>query len=213
MTHPRAFILTVRKTLPKCEATLKRLQSVGVSAEIFFGLDAAAMNLSPNNYYERNGVSLGIDLKTGGPLAGEKIGHRPVAACLSHLMMWKVLSYMPEDSFWCLEDDVEFSVNWKEAYALAMAHLPADWDIVFIGSCCAHGRPTTDLGGGLYEVKYPLCGHALQIRKKALPILIEAHQRIWAPLDIAMFHDSLPLLKVYTVLPRMCGQKNTFIPV
>lgn len=210
MKHPRAFLLTVKKSEPKYSVTLDHLKSVGVSVELFFGLDAQALNLSPNNLFERNGVSLGW--KDGKPNQGEKIGYRPVAACLSHYMLWKVMSYMPDDAFWVLEDDAQFHPNWNEIYHGAMAHLPQDWDMVFIGSCCCTGRPTTHLGGSLFEVKYPMCGHALQIRQKALPVLLEIHQRIWAPLDIAMIHDSLPRLKVYTILPRMVEQRATFIP-
>lgn len=210
MIHPRAFLLTVKRSLPKCEITLAHLKSAGVTTETFFGLDAMELNLSPNNLFERNGESLGR-FPDGRPVPGEKIGYRPVAACLSHYMLWKVLSYMPEDSFWILEDDAEFVPDWSNRYHEAMNHVPSDWDIIFIGSCCTAGRPSQNLGGGLFEVKYPMCGHALQIRKKALPVLLEVHQRIWAPLDIAMIYDSLPKLKVYTILPRIVNQRGTFI--
>jgi hypothetical protein len=127
-------------------------------------------------------------------------------------MMWKAMSYMPEDEFWCLEDDAEFIPQWPEVYRRAVPFLPPDYDLLFIGSCCCQYAPKTEIGGGLWDVKYPMCGHAIQIRKKALPKLLEAHQHIWAPLDIAMAYDSMPHLKVYTILPRMVSQRNTTIP-
>ena len=49
-------------------------------------------------------------------------------------------------------------------------------------------------------------------RKKSLPVLLDVHQKFWAPLDIAMLYDSLPKLRVYTILPRLVSQRNTVIP-
>jgi hypothetical protein len=49
-------------------------------------------------------------------------------------------------------------------------------------------------------------------RKKALPVLLDVHQKIWASLDIAMEYESLPKLRVYTILPRMVNQRATPLP-
>lgn len=175
------------------------LMQNGIAHEPFYGLDNEVYRVNPIDTFDIDRV-------------GDRIGPKQVCACMSHYLMWKVLSYLPGDSFWCLEDDVELVPNWQQAYRNAMGHVPDDWDIIFLGSCCCDGRPTLDYGGGLYEVKWPMCGHAMQIRQKALPVLLEAHQKLWAPLDIAMYYNSLPNLKVYTILPRMFSQRNTIIP-
>jgi hypothetical protein len=64
---------------------------------------------------------------------------------------------------------------------------------------------------GLYDVRYPLCGHAIMYRKKCLETLLTVHQKINMPLDIAMFYNSLPKLRVYTILPSIIGQHATLL--
>lgn len=198
---PRTFVITVNRPepIPKYEATKQHLAEQGIPFEPFYGLDNQKCKLLPVDTFD-------VDRK------GDKISPIHIVAHLTHYLMWKVLSYLPEDAFWVLEYDALFEPGWREQYKKAMEVLPADWDVVFLGSCCCDGRPTTHIGNNLYEVKWPLCGHALMLRKKALPVLLEVHQKVWAPLDIALFEDSLPKLRVYTILPRLVVQRDTLIP-
>ena len=215
MKHPRAFVHTVTRSKDKCDITMDHLNSLGITAERFMGIDSRLMNLSANNLFERDGVSMGR-YPDGSPVPGERIGIMPTGGYLGTYMMWKVLSYLPEDEFWCLEDDAEFPNDWEIQYRKAMSNLPTDWDIVYIGSCCTKNKPAQRIGGmnsNLWDVRYPMCNHGMQIRKKALPVLLEVHQHLWAPLDIAMLYDSLPKLRVFTILPRLVSQRGTFIPV
>jgi GR25 family glycosyltransferase involved in LPS biosynthesis len=144
--------------------------------------------------------------------AGERLGIGPLVACLSHYMLWMVMSYLPGDSFWVLEDDAEFVDNWRWEYSEAISVLPNDWDVVFLGSCCASWSDKVWVEKNLAEVRYPMCGHAIMYRKKALATLLRIHQKIWAPLDIAMKFDSLPQLQCYTILPRIVNQRGSYIP-
>jgi hypothetical protein len=122
------------------------------------------------------------------------------------------MEYQPDDSFIVLEYDVEMGANWLERFNTNMAVMPDDWDVIFLGSCCCKGRPTTHVDGDIYEIKYPLCGHAMMYRKKALPILLYEHQKICMPLDIALYHQSFPKLRVYTILPPIVNQRGTPLP-
>lgn len=198
---PRTFVITVNRPepIPKYEATKKHLEEQGVAFEPFYGLDNKICKLLPVDTFD-------VDRK------GDKICEVHVVAHLTHYLMWKVLSYLPEDAFWVLEYDALMEPGWREQYESAMAVLPDDWDVVFLGSCCTAGRPTTHIGNNLYEVKWPLCGHAIMFRKKALPVMLDVHQKVWAPLDIALYQDSLPKLRVYTILPRIISQRDTLIP-
>jgi GR25 family glycosyltransferase involved in LPS biosynthesis len=189
----------VNRHIPKFDITAAHLNSIGIRWEPFYGFDNRLFRLTPVDTFD-------VDR------AGERIGTTHVAACMSHYMLWKVMMYLPEDIFWVLEFDAEFVPGWREQWEAAMRVLPADWDIVFIGSCCTGGKDRKHVGGNLYEVRHPLCGHAMMYRKKALPVLLDTHQRVWAPLDIAMAAESLPKLRVYTILPRIVNQIQTYIP-
>ena len=199
VTQPRAFVLTVERMRSKFDEEAAHLTSLGITFEPFLGFDNSLLRLNPEDTFD-------IDRK------GDRIGHKQVCACLSHYLLWKVMLYCPGDAFWGLEYDAQFKPDWKDQYAAAMAVLPDDWDIVFLGSCCCKGLKGRHVGNNLYEVHHPLCGHAIMYRKKALPVLLDVHQKVWGPLDIAMKETSLKQLRVYTLLPRMVLQRSTPIP-
>jgi len=213
MNLPRTFVLTVRRQIRRFDETVNHLDEQGIKWERFDGVDNQICRLNSKDTFDFDRT-------------GERLESKHVAATLTHYLLWKTMSYQPDDSFVALEFDVRFVEGWQERYALAMRFLPDDWDLVYLGSCCCKGREMRAIefeigsGGaannktqtGLWEVKYPLCGHAILYRKKCLETLLEVHQKIDMPLDIAMFQRSLPLLKCYTVLPRIVEQHNTFLP-
>lgn len=195
---PRTFVLTVDKTWSKWETTHDHLKQHGIEAEPFIGIDKTKCRLEPEMLFELNA-------------RGEKMGQGPLVTYLTHYMAWMVMQYLPEDVFWVLEDDAQLTDNWRYDYSEAMSVLPEDWDIVFLGSCCTHSQFRFHVDKNLFVVRYPMCTHAVMYRKKALPTLLRIHQKIWAPLDIAMKYDSLPSLNVYTILPRIVNQRGSFI--
>jgi GR25 family glycosyltransferase involved in LPS biosynthesis len=199
MELPRTFVLTVNRPIYRFDVTAKHLDEIGIKWERFNGFDNQICKLLPVDTFDLDRV-------------GEKIGSKHIAATLSHYLIWKVMEYQPDDSFIVLEYDVELPSDWKARYDEAMANLPEDWDVLFLGSCCCKGRPTTHIAGNIYEVKYPLCGHAMMYRKKSLPILLQEHQKICMPLDVALFYQSFPKLRVYTALPPIVNQRGTPLP-
>lgn len=200
MTHPRAFVITLKRTSERYAKEQEHLRSVGISAEPFYGLDAAIAGLQTDHTYE-------VD----NPGTNYHMGPKLVALYLSHYMLWRVLQYLPEDVFWVLEDDAQWDAEWAKQYAEAMSVVPKDWDLVWLGSCCTGERVAKCIAKNLYDVRYPLCTHAYQVHKKALATMIDVHQKVWAPLDLALMFDSMPQLNVYTILPRLAAQWNTCI--
>ncbi len=196
MKPPRTFVLTVDRQLDCFDATAAHLSGLGIEWERYLCIDRDVCKLIPVETYDHD-------------RPGERIAGKDIVAILSHYMLWKVMLYQPDDSFWSLEYDVEFVPDWQEKYDEAMSIIPDDWDVVFLGSCCAMDKPKQHLRGNVWEVKYPFCGHAMMFRKKALHILLREHQRIYAKLDIAMAWHSLPHLRTYTILPRIANQRNT----
>lgn len=199
ITLPRTFVLTVDRPIKRFDECAEHLNSRGVKWERFNGFDNTLCRLSPIDTFDLD-------------RAGERIGPKHICATLSHYLIWKVMEYQPDDSFIVFEYDVRLAPDFEEKYLQAMSCVPDDWDMLFLGSCCTEGRPSLPINGNVYEVKYPLCGHACQIRKKALPVLLREHQRIYQPLDIALYYQSMPQLRVYTVLPAIVGQEGTYLP-
>jgi GR25 family glycosyltransferase involved in LPS biosynthesis len=199
MIFPRTFVLTVNRPIKRFDDTTEHLNQIGIKWEPFIGMDNTKCRLNSKDPFE-------IDR------AGERLEAKHVAATLTHYLLWKTMQYQTDESFVALEFDVRFVEGWQEQYEEAMGVLPDDWDLVYLGSCCCRGRETYPVAKNLYDVRYPLCGHAIQYRKKSLETLMDVHQKICMPLDIAMFYNSLPKLRVYTILPRIIDQHATFLP-
>lgn len=199
MNLPRTFVLTVNRPIKRFDETVKHLDEQGIEWERFDGFDNQICKLNAKESFDLD-------------RAGERLEAKHVAATLTHWAAWKVASYCSEDSFWFLEFDVRMVEGWREQYETAMSVMPDDWQVIFLGSCCCKDRETIHVSENVYEVKYPLCGHALQINRSALPVLLHEHQRINMPLDISLYHNSLPKLRTYCILPRIIEQHATLLP-
>lgn len=199
MKNPRTWVLTVNRPIRRFDATAEHLNSLGIAWERFDGMDNMLCRLGSLDTFDVDRV-------------GQHLSPKHVAACLSHYLLWKTMLYQPDQYFWVLEYDARLMPNWESDYTAAMSVLPQDWDVVFLGSCCTSDKPKRHIGKNLYEVKYPMCGHGLMYHKKALPVLLQEHQKIFAPLDIAMLMTSLPKLNVFTILPAVVGQADTPLP-
>ena len=208
MTLPfdRTFMLTLDPELKvphsRAQVTLDHLRSMGVEVELFRGFDGAVSGLSTETTYE-------IDH----PGTNYRIGARTISLYLGHVAMWRMCEVLDGDSFLILEDDVRFNPGWEEHFAFAIPALPSDWDLLYIGSCCAqgHGHHPRQVSGHLHQVGYALCTHAYAVSKKALPVLIQACEKIYAGIDIAMCLHGIPQLKTYAFLPRLADQFETNI--
>jgi len=196
---PRTFVLTVNRPIKRFDDTARHLDEQGIKWEPFIGMDNKICRLQALDTFDFD-------------RAGERLEAKHVAATLTHYLLFKVMQYQSDESFWALEFDVRMVEGWREQYEEAMSVLPDDWDIVYLGSCCCEGRETFPVSKNLYDVRYPLCGHAIQYRKKCLATLLDIHQKINMPLDIAMYHLSLPKLRCYTILPRIVDQDGSFLP-
>lgn len=197
----RPFVVVLQEMPEKEAFIMSHLKSVGMEAEPFNGISAAVSGLRTIHPYE-------VDA----PGSGWNIGAKPVATWLSFYMLWSAMNLLPDKHFWQLEYDCQFPDNWRSRVDQALRDVPPDFDCLFVGSCCANGSPKTHIKGEVWDVRFPQCGHSIIIAKKALPVLLRTQRKVYAPLDLSVKFHSCPLLKVYTILPRVCGQFDTLIP-
>lgn len=182
------------------------------NVDFFWGINAAVAGLSTSHTYE-------IDH----PGSGYRIGHKPVGCWLSHYMLWSCLlrveadpidaaKLSEDDRFLVLEVDAKLGDGFAGDLARALADAPADFDVLYVGNCCAAGRAQTLVRGAVYECKQMLCTHGYVIARKALPHLLASLRRVWAPIDIQLTLEAFPQLKTYVVLPRIIDQFDTELP-
>lgn len=194
----RPFVVVLQEMPEKWAFISSHFKKMGVEAEPFNGIHGTISGLRTIYTYERDN-----------PGGGWNIGVKPVATWISFYMLWAAMNMCPEEHFWQLEWDCKFPSNWRERTEAALRNVPRDFDMLFIGSCCASDKPKTHVAGEVWDVRYPVCGHSTIIAKKALPVLLRTQRKVYAPLDISVALHTLPELKVYTVLPRICEQFET----
>ena len=176
------------------------LDSVGiVDYRIFYGLNGS-----------KSGLKASIPYEVDNPGSGYLIGAKHVGCSMSHWMLWNALDFDPStpDMVMVLEDDIVFRPHWREMVEHALTKLPDDWDILYPGSCCAHGKLSRSIDSNLFE-GMPLCTHCYIVRKKALKTLIDTNEEIFAPIDLQMYLKSRHLLKCFTIFPRVVDQDGT----
>lgn len=200
MSLPRIWVLSVDRQIQRYDETAIHLDRLGIKFERFNGFDNQLTRLLPMDSFDFDRV-------------GEHIGPKHIAATLSHMAIWYVMLYQPDDHFIVFEYDVRVQPNFAEQWAETLSNLPDDWQVVNLGACCCAGREQKHVKGNVYEVAEPLCGHAIAYRKTALPILIREHQKIHQPLDIAMITQSWPKLHAFVTLPRLVEQHGTPLPL
>lgn len=139
------------------------------------------------------------------------IGGKIVGIFLANYVAWMICSFLDDDSFLIMEDDIRLRPDWKQRMEQALKDVPDDWDVIYFGHCNTKFQPKTHIKGELYEVKYPQCTHCYAVRKKALGFLLATQRKVYGPIDCTMVLHSLPALRVYTLLPRLADQANTVI--
>ena len=180
----------------------QHLKARGIDYDFIPAIHGETFGLLPGRPYNENR-----------PGRGELIPISQVGLTLSHYMTWVMCSNLPDDYFMILEADAKFPMNWKEILDVALEDLPKDWDIFLIGNSHTTDKEEEHICGDVWIIKYPFTTHAYLVRKKALDILLTTCRDATVPIDILMIRKAYPLLKVYTMLPRLVEQRWTDLPV
>lgn len=178
-----------------------RFAAEGISVTRFNGWNNKIAGLVPTHCYE-------VDK----PGSGFLMSWREVGPCISHWMLWNYLVTLNEDSFFVLEDDVTFVPGWKALWEADLSALPDDWDLFYVGHCCFEGWPAEKVSETVYRAKIVHCTHAYMVRAKALPLLLDKCQKVWAPIDLSMVFQAMPHLNVFARVPRLMEQEGTVLP-
>ena len=192
----RNYVITLQSTpdrWARCEAHLKER---GVDRVFRVdGMDAYMSGVTTTNTYE-------VDH----PGSGYVMPPKHTGLMISHWLVWQLAKQAGEEIASVMEDDIVLAPDWIPRLHDALNRVPPDWDILLLGTCNALDKEKRHISGSVWDVKYPQCTHWYLVRQKALGELIARHQKIWAPIDLALYHDSYPHLKVYTVIPRLATQ-------
>lgn len=133
-----------------------------------------------------------------------------IACWASHREVWhNVVLRRIERPILVMEDDVDLEVAFGEAVANALAALPSDWAVLWIGHCFEDLAPhnaTTRVAHRLHHALRPTCTHAYALRdhRAAAHLLEHLGHDLAMSVDIAMMQlvtGSPSELPAYVMLP------------
>jgi len=198
----KTLCLTLPESPHRQQRVRQHLLENGISDVHFvLGLDAVKAGIEATHPYE-------VDNPGSHWLMGPKI----TGIFLGHYLVWTVCCALPDDTFLIVEDDVVLCHDWPKYFEEALAHVPPDWDVLFLGSCCHKGHPEKHISGPIYESGHWQCLHAYMVTKRAAQKMIETQRDWYGPVDALLVFHTFPHLKVYGVLPRIAEQLDTEIP-
>jgi hypothetical protein len=177
----------------------ERLKSQGVNFQFVEGIHGLTSGLLTCNPYT-------VDT----PNAPYVLEHHQVAVFLTHWSLWKSLllaqtmGWDKSPAYMIIEDDADFHPDWKRRVNAALKSLPDDWEYFAPGNCDTGVVPGAP---GAYEVR-PLGTHCYIIRGTALEKTVKLLYKVWAPIDLALYYDAFPHMKVFSLLPRCVDQLN-----
>ncbi len=204
----KTFVITCPEFHEKNAEMIKHLDARGFQFETVEGIHGETFGLLPSRPYNEDH-----------PGQGHLTPISQVGLTLSHYMVWNICYHQPlrgddnKEEFLILEDDAKFAADWSERLDTAMTDLPDDWDIFLIGNSNTHDKEKKHVCGDVWEVKYPFCTHAYMVRRKALRCLLTHCRDATMKIDLLMIKKAYPLLRVYTMLPRLVEQRGTDLEV
>jgi GR25 family glycosyltransferase involved in LPS biosynthesis len=145
----------------------------------------------------------GHELDYSGPLLKGEIGIKQ-----THDQLLKTAKEQHYNSMFIFEDDVELSDDAIEQIKMALADLPADVDMFYLGA--SHHQRPRHIAGNIYKVSFTFTAHALYINKTAFDILerfIYAHPH--HPLDVCYAYAQSKL-NAYAVYPHLAWQMYSY---
>jgi GR25 family glycosyltransferase involved in LPS biosynthesis len=131
-------------------------------------------------------------------------GH--VGNTLSHWMVWQYILLAGHQEALITEDDVYFMDDFHKSFQQAYQSLPADWQVVYVGSVGTEKKQRREVKPGICIVDVPFGMHCYLVKRNALPVLLETGQQARTHIDIQVAENSLPRLKYYVLWPRLAGQ-------
>lgn len=196
----RPVVLLVQERNDKTEFILHELALRGIHPDQFNGFSGDFSGLGTKFTYELDD-----------PGGGWNIGAKPVATWLSMYSMLSALNMLSDDYFMVMEWDARFQTDWVIRTDKALRDVPKDFDMLYIGSCCAERAHRNHIAGDVWDVKWPMCNHATIIARKCIPDILRTQRKVYAPWDISLMLHTFKVvpMKIYTVLPRIVDQFDT----
>ncbi len=202
---PRIFCVTLKETPLRTKGFLEVAAAAKLEVTMFPGVLGSRLGLIPKfpNEIEAPGQDIVMN-------------ERAVGCNLSHLMLWKHLSMLPDEEFIIFEDDAVIPPDFIDKFSALYAKLPDDWQMAYIG-WIKYGKdvPPVLIDEGI-SIRIPTATHAYLVKKSILDELCSTLAPIQSNIDLTIINRLLPKIRYYVFDPSLVSQRsylNTTDPV
>lgn len=196
------YCITMDPNGARAQRTVQEFQKYGITPIMSLGFDGYKSGLKSTVEMHHN---------DGYPYF---IGPHHMGTTIAHLMMWHhlVTAKVPEAII--VQDDVKLCQNFLDEFQKSYAELPADWEYVWVGHCCAADRPANQVTPRVWNIRWPMCDHCILLKLSAAEKMLTPMNEFRAPVDVALIDNvfSKGLVKAYTFQPRQAEQYDTMLP-
>lgn len=195
------FVISLQTSVERRRRILDRLAALGLTAEIFWGIDGRKLPPSERRYAGRlRQLLYGKDLTDG-----------EIGCAQSHFAVCAEIAARGLDRALVLEDDAILADHLPQVLEILSGDGPAqgdpDWDFVrFLGKPknIKRRKVVADLGNGLTLCRFfgtpgTACGYVVTAR--AAGVLAECGRTLWTPVDILYGQVWLHRLRVRCIVP------------
>lgn len=189
----KIFCITLKSTPERQEYANVLFRSWDFPVEFFYGVDGSRLNVETYHVYETT-----VPEKSHWRLRNGVIG-----AGLSHLLLWNVIRRMNHDEVMILEDDVEFTPDFRAEFEKTYEELPQDWEMFYLGGKGEGEKVSLRLRRGT-----PTGMYGYMVKKSVLTALV--HRCSLSLIDIDCFLSDYVLkhINCYVADPRLVTEKS-----
>lgn len=191
------YLVTLKETPWKHEATTKHLNEVGISPRIVWGIHGMSAALKSANPYE-------FDEHGNGKWAPPST----LGCSLSHLIALTCAVTNDDREFIIFEDDVKLDSDFIEKWKVFRKKIP-DWvDVVQLDHAHHSLQAHRVINDSLMQSFYPFGSGAIWWTKRAAEKAIQLMRPINGPYDCLLIRHVYPFLKHACAVPKICDQRS-----
>lgn len=184
------YCLTLKEVPERTEHAKREAAKAGIELDFIYGFFGKTLEVVPripmhSDYYIGRGIT---------------------CIYLSWLMAWQIALREGHDEFVMFEDDLFLPEDFVPRLEKILSEKPSGCEMIFLGSCCTEDKFKQKITNDLYDVRYPMCLHAMWFKRSAVEKFLAQQHPANTPIDIVMEQKWLSQVNVLTVLPELVGQ-------
>lgn len=187
------FCINLKRRFDRLIEAMAEFDKLGIQPELIEAVDGQQLNM--HNVQ----IMQSID--------GTLVSPGDIGCTLSHLKVMRLAKERKLPNYLIFEDDCEFAPNFKERFVTEIKHLPANWDMLYLGGEDKAG--ITPISENIVKTEKVFTTHAVAFNQSCYDAVIAELSKENEKVDIAI-SNLHATLNVYSFTPKLVYQRKSF---